>query len=72
MSRSHTSSKSQQPTQQPTQPVTARVGSSNRAKINVIYYSMYGHIATSKSLFEKEKYDILYLTFSGQSCRKRC
>jgi hypothetical protein len=72
MSRTHTSSRSQQPTQQPTQPVAARVGSSNRAKIHVIYYSMYGHIAASKSLFEKEKHDILYLIFSGQICRKRC
>lgn len=31
-----------------TAPVAAKPTSTNKVKINVIYYSMYGHIATSK------------------------
>ncbi len=35
-------------TQPKTRIMASKVASSNKARINVIYYSMYGHVATSK------------------------
>jgi hypothetical protein len=44
MSRTRTTTKSQ--------PMAARTATGNKARIHVIYYSMYGHVATSKFRFK--------------------
>jgi hypothetical protein len=34
------------------QPMASKAASSSKARINVIYYSMYGHVATCKFIFK--------------------
>ena len=46
---------SRAPSASKTGPVAAKPTATNKAKIHVIYYSMYGHVATSKFLIITKK-----------------
>jgi hypothetical protein len=49
MSRSHTTTKHQPPT---TKPMASAAATANKVRIHIIYYSMYGHVATCKFIFK--------------------
>ncbi len=55
MSRSHTHSHSHTGSSTKSQPkeqtMASKAATGNKVRINIIYYSMYGHVAKSKFLF---------------------
>jgi hypothetical protein len=54
-------------------PMASKVASANKARINIIYYSMYGHVATCKFSFKMVEiiFSINSLFPSGQIGIKR-
>ena len=53
--------------------MASKAVSANKAKINIIYYSMYGHVAASKFGLKGSRSDVHVLFFSSGKIRfERC
>jgi hypothetical protein len=53
----HTSSKSESTAE----PMASKAATGNKARINIIYYSMYGHVAKCKFIFKIKNKNIYFI-----------